>query len=440
MVDDGGDCMSTLNTNHGRGGLAHEATRAANPPPRIFGAEAASQPRTLKLKNLGAGASGTVELGLHPDTRELVVVKWLRAGLALDAGSAERFRREAALLGDNELEGISMVRDHGQDVAGRIWMKMGFLDGVNPADHIRRGDVRAIHRLLEGLGTSLDALHRRGIVHRDVKPDNIILSGPSAAWRPTLIDFGVAKWLGLEAATATGSLLGTPNYMSPEQFEDSKRVGPAVDLYGLAVVAYQLLAGRLPFGGASLFALLEQHMSRPVPAVPFRRDKDDPDETVDTARSVPHVDAFMRRALAKNPEERYGSGAEMADAFRAAAQADDIWKDSPSPRPLFRATGSPRVEFIAPGGQNTIVDTTQGPAIIGRSTSNDLSVDSRTMSRHHLCVYRAGGQVWLAELGSRNGTAVDDRALVQGRPVSLTGSHCVRAGGVPISVRLLPTD
>lgn len=129
-------------------------------------------------------------------------------------------------------------------------MAMEFVDGLSPSSIIATGDGWSAHRFLDGVARSLDELHGVGVVHRDLKPDNVLLRSSLRGWEPVIIDLGIAKWLAQETATATGSVFGTPYYMSPEQFRDSKHVGPATDRYALAVMVFELLAGRRPFEGA----------------------------------------------------------------------------------------------------------------------------------------------------------------------------------------------
>jgi len=195
----------------------------------------------------------------------MVVVKWLRSEVHEHSEAARRFRREAALMARASFDGVIQVEDYGVDDYGRTWMAMEFADGLSPNAVVQPGDAFAVHRMLSGVGVSLDELHGLGVVHRDLKPDNIIIRDGPKGWAPVIIDLGIAKWLSEEAATATGSVFGTPHYMSPEQFRDTKHVGPATDRYALACIGFELLSGRLPFDGRNLPTLLRQHMEDPDP-------------------------------------------------------------------------------------------------------------------------------------------------------------------------------
>lgn len=386
------------------------------------------------LRPLGAGSVGDIRLCVDPGERRLVVVKRLRADLDADGGHAERLRREAQKMTGYRVPGIVGVESWAQDGEGRASILMDFVDGVNPAVVIKPGDCWSVHRLMHDVGRTLDDLHERGVLHRDIKPDNLILRQDDEGWSAIIIDFGVAKWLEMESATQTGSMLGTPFYMSPEQFRDSKHVGTAADRYALAVVAYELLSGLLPFVGASLGELLRGHRDSPVPPLQFRGPEGG------EARQVPKIDSFMARALAKDPEERFETGVAMAAAFQEAAEADGVWTPPPELPRLFPKLVCPVVDVTLPDGCATRQDLREGPVVIGRQLGCQVQINSKRISRYHTCLYRQRGRLWVADLESLNGTIMDGQLLESGVPAmvdQVDRTFTLRLDAHELSVRTL---
>jgi len=260
---------------------------------------------------LGYGGMSTVQVALDRRLERQVAVKLLAEHLADDSQFISRFRREALAAARLVHPNIVQVFDFGLDEAsGRHYIVMEYIQGRSGAEILReetRLNVTDGLELVDGACRGLVHAHRMGVVHRDVKPGNILRSDDGAV---KLADFGIAKAMAEPTSqiTQVGSVLGTAAYLAPEQASGGD-VGPAADLYGLGVVTYQLLAGRLPYDANSLteLALMQQR------EYPPRLDK-----------IVPEVPAALgiavQRALALEPEERYASADDMRKALQDGAR------------------------------------------------------------------------------------------------------------------------
>jgi eukaryotic-like serine/threonine-protein kinase len=256
-------------------------------------------------RRLGVGGMATVQLAFDTRLERYVAVKLLAEHLAEDASFVSRFRREALAAARLVHPNIVQVFDFGSDpLSGRNFIVMEYVDGQSCAEILRdRGPLppRDAVDILAQACRGLDYAHRNGVVHRDVKPGNLLRNTEAVV---KLADFGIAKAAEQSDITKVGSVLGTAAYLSPEQTR-GEPAEPGSDLYALGVVAYQLLAGRLPFEAASLTDLARLQESGPPPRL---------DEF---SRDVPPALAdAVARALARERADRYADAAEMEDALR----------------------------------------------------------------------------------------------------------------------------
>ncbi|HYN89533.1 MAG TPA: serine/threonine-protein kinase, partial [Ardenticatenaceae bacterium] len=197
-------------------------------------------------EKLGQGGMGAVYKAYDPDLDRTAAVKILPPGLATDPHFLERFRLEARAVARLDHPNIAAVFAAGEE-NGVYYLVMEYIQGGSLADLIRRESPVPVERtleLLEQAARALDYAHARGIVHRDIKPNNILIDGEGCA---QLVDFGLVK-VSEVSLTVAGQIFGTPAYMAPEQIEGND-VGPPADIYALGVVAYEMLAGKVPFQG-----------------------------------------------------------------------------------------------------------------------------------------------------------------------------------------------
>lgn len=262
-------------------------------------------------ERLGAGGLGEVWTADHSRLGAEVAVKVL---LQLDPSSEAlaRFQREARAVAQLGSPYTVQVFDFGVSSQGRPYIVMERLRGEDLHHRIERlgpmplDDVALV---VEQVCAALDTAHRAGIVHRDIKPANVFLVETGAGFHVKVLDFGIAKQLATasQEMTSTGAMLGTPYYMSPEQLMDPKRVGPASDLWSVAVMIYAALCGTLPFHGETVGALsVAIHQGHFTPLNVHRPD-------------LPHgLMAWMQRALTVEPSRRYPSAVELSRAFQQA--------------------------------------------------------------------------------------------------------------------------
>ena len=253
---------------------------------------------------IGQGAMGLVYRAYHVQLERPGAVKVLQA-LSPDPDTTARFRHEAQAIAQMRHPNIVNVYDFGE-FEGTPYMIVEYVPGGSLANRLSQGPVTpaAALKYLRGIAAGLDYAHGLGIVHRDVKPANVLLEKDDT---PVLADFGLAKLLqGTSLRSMTGVTTGTPAYMAPEQVM-GHQVGPAADRYSLATIAYEMLAGVIPFDGEGLMEMLYAQVHR-EPSPPSARD---------TSLGV-QVDAVIMRGLAKDPAARWESCASFVDALAAA--------------------------------------------------------------------------------------------------------------------------
>ncbi|WP_078988558.1 protein kinase domain-containing protein [Streptomyces sp. WM6372] len=265
--------------------------------------------RYTLAERIGGGGMGEVWRADDDVLRRQVAVKVLLPALLDDASFAARFRREATVLASLSHPGIVDVHDYGEsriDSGEQVaYIVMDLVEGRTLTEVRAQGGPLGVEQALDIAGQALDALHAahlQGVTHRDIKPSNLMLGDDG---RVTVTDFGIAR----SSAASTGitdshAVLGTALYMAPEQAEGLGAVA-ASDLYSMGVVCYELLTGEPPFTGESVVEIALKHIREPVPDLP--------------AEFPAPVRAFVARALAKRPEERYADASVMAAAARRAA-------------------------------------------------------------------------------------------------------------------------
>jgi hypothetical protein len=374
-------------------------TLIAEPEPDLFQRVQAELGSEYVLESeLGRGGMAIVYGGRDAHLGRRVAVKVLPPELAFGGGSmVERFKREAQTAA--KLDHPNIIPVYRVSQGGKLcWYVMKFLEGES-LDHIleREGQL-AVDRTCEIItqtASALDYAHQNQVVHRDVKPANVVLD--KKGW-VTVTDFGIAKALDANTLTASGSIIGTPYYMSPEQCK-GKKVGPAADQYSLAVMAYQMLGGHVPFTGDSAVEIVHKHVADPVPPLGVLR-----------PNLPPKVVEVIERALAKSAEERFATVSDFAKALKAAAEGVDITVAPPRKVAGVRISKTALVSPV-PGALRTVQGTwrqRRGLLIGGAGATVVLAAVA-------VGLYLRGG---VAGLKPSADSTVFNNQLASGRPVA----------------------
>jgi serine/threonine-protein kinase len=354
---------------------------------------------------LASGGMGAVYAATDERLSRRVAVKLLREELAEQPRFVERFRREAQAVAALSHPSIANVYDYGEDDS-HYYIVMELLGGRDlsrilpeeaPLDPQRAGDIAA------QTCDALAAAHAAGVVHRDVKPGNIMVDDND---RVKVTDFGIARAAGQSTLTGTGSVIGTAQYLSPEQASGA-RVGPQSDLYSLGIVLYEMLTGAVPFTGDTPIGVAMRHVAEEVP----------PPSSVNP--DVPAaLDDVVAKATAKEPSDRFASAGAMASALRSSS--------TPTSAAAFVGAG------VAAAAGTAVLEPSTGEAARGRLGAVGAgSWDRQRIGRAVAVVFGALGLVLLLVLLVRlaSGEPASDRSERAGGRTTNEGVEQPAAGG-----------
>lgn len=301
------------------------------------------------LRPLGFGGMGEVYLVAHPRLPRQDALKILPAEMSADAEFRARFNREAELAASLYNPHIVGIHDRGE-FDGQLWISMDYIDGPDAGRLLREHYPNGmppweVVEIVAAVADALDYAHSRGLLHRDIKPPNILLTNPERGRRRVLLaDFGIARNAAeVSGLTDTNVTLGTVNYASPEQLTGAPIDGRA-DQYGLAATAYHLLTGAPMFGASNPAVVIGRHLNAPPPRL------------ADYRPALARLDPVLVRALSKNPDNRFRSCTDFANALRTAIEA--------GPMPAAAAPPVAQAVPVPPRAPHTSIlpaDYPQGP-------------------------------------------------------------------------------
>jgi serine/threonine protein kinase len=373
----------------------------------------------------GSGSMATVYIGRDLETNRLYAVKVLSRQAAAESELVERFQREFELL--TRLSGPHVVSpvDFGED-RGNLFIVMDYVDGHNLKHAVLTGGAFAPGRAIDateqacaGVATAAE----RGIVHRDIKPQNLLLSVENVV---KLTDFGLARSHESRDITVTGFFVGTPFYVAPEQVENSRGADVRADLYSLACVFFELLTARVPYDGEHAWDVVMQHLNGPLPTPRSLR-----------SELPAEYDAFFARALAKQPADRYQTPRAFVEALEALPVSERQGSGQSKPEEV----GALIVAGVAP------MLLSAPDMVVGRSDPQRgfhpdvdlLAVDpAQTVSRRHAHFSRRAGRYYVEDLNAFNRTRVNGAPLVPHQQVELHTGDALRLGNVELRFETRP--
>ncbi|WP_052887840.1 FHA domain-containing serine/threonine-protein kinase [Thermogemmatispora carboxidivorans] len=402
------------------------------------------------IDQIAEGAFGSVYIARDLETNYLYAVKLLHNKFLRNTEILQRFQREASLPLGLDDPHIVHVIDYGWD--GQVhFIVMDYVDGHNLRAIMQRRGPFPLETALnyaEQVALGLAAANSRGIVHRDLKPQNILVNNRGEV---KITDFGLARAKDTPTITETDEFMGTAYYISPEQIDSGHTVDIRSDLYSLAAILFEMLAGQPPYRGSNVMELIVKHKSTPIPALqPLRPDL------------PPIVDQFFQKGLAKYPEQRYQTPQEFIEALQDLRRAA---ANHLQPTSLSRASSS----ALALPEQSTVIEvpasTEKAPAprvaarlvhlatgkifllsnqemIIGRrdplrNLYPDISLADKMVGRRHACIRNRQGTFTIEDLHSRNRTRLNGRFLLPGEERALKHGDILRFGNIEMRFELI---
>lgn len=290
------------------------------------------------LGQLGQGGMATVFKAYHAALDRYVAIKALHPAFMEEPNFLARFRREARVVANLEHPNIVPIYDFSEH-AGRPYLVMKFIEGLTLKGRLKDGPLSRdeILAIVEAVGSALSYAHRHGVLHRDVKPSNVLLSPDGPIY---LADFGLARIAESgESTLSNDMMMGTPQYISPEQAKGEGTLDEGTDIYSLGVVIYEMVVGHVPFSSDTPFSIVHDHIFTPLPTPSS--------QNPEVSEAVERV---LLKALAKDRQDRYPNVDALVSGFTAAYRGEEIGETNLKPTvavPEARTTPPPEVETVA---------------------------------------------------------------------------------------------
>jgi serine/threonine-protein kinase len=322
---------------------------------------------------IGRGGMGEVHRAYDTVKDRTVALKLLPVGLASDKGFPARFRRESRVAARLREPHVIPIHDFGE-IDGQLFIDMRMVDGVDLATVLEQAGplepARAVH-IVGQVAAALDAAHAENLIHRDVKPSNVLVAGSGVDEFAYLIDFGIAR--NLLGTSTTGATVGTLAYMAPERFLHAEGGDARIDVYALGCLLYELLTGQRPFPGDEVAPVMYAHLNAPPPRPSAVRQA-----------VAPGFDAVVAQGMAKEPDHRFRSAGELAAAARAVLATMPTTATPPVPAGVRRPAPTAIAAAASPGGPEPAAGHGHAPAAArsaGRPSPAPTVPDDRLAAR-----------------------------------------------------------
>lgn len=331
----------------------------------------------------------TVYKAYHANLDRYVAIKVLHVAFREDESFLERFQREAQIVAKLEHSHIVPIYDYAQEDS-QPYLVMKFIEGETLKQRMRKQppNLQEVTRILSAVASALDYAHHNDVLHRDVKPSNVVLDSKQV---PYLTDFGLARIASSgESTLSQDMMLGTPQYISPEQAQGNQRLDAGTDIYSLGVVLYELVVGRVPFSADTPYAIIHDHIYKPLPL-----------PSVVNPAVPAEVEQVLLKALAKHREDRYASAGALAQAFDAAIDSSQMQEISlhtlrpeafqtVATQPTPASSGTPPISQPQAAYSIPIPTTTPTPTPTSMMPPGSVVVTG-TLPQHQR---RSGGWIW----------------------------------------------
>jgi serine/threonine protein kinase len=367
---------------------------------------------------LGQGGMATVYKAYHPALDRHVAIKVIDGELGKEEDFIERFKREARVIARLDNVHIVPVYDFGE-YKGQPYFVLKFIDGQTLRDRMKRPEFSdyEILEIVLAVGDALQYAHGRRVLHRDIKPGNVMIAKDGKIY---LTDFGLAKVIESTSSITGERIIGTPHYISPEQAVNAKDIDDGTDIYSFGVMIYEMVVGCLPYDGKTVFSIIEDHIHTPPPRP----------RAIKPQLSV-EVESVILKAIAKRRSDRFENINGLVKAFKEAWVGSSDLQTVASAKKEASRKASLRTEdgVLLPLAKEKVI---LGRNSVARNIQNDIDLSEldvkRIVSRRHAMIRRQNHEFSLYDLGSHNGTFLNGKRIEPDKPYPLSAGDTIVFG------------